>query len=188
MGMAEIFSNVVGGPPMKAFWYHFAILFEALFILTAVDAGTRAGRFMLQDIIATIVPRERDLSATGGVIATFLCVSLWGYFLYQGATDPLGGINTLWRLFGIANQMLAAMALMLASVVLLRMKRGKLVLVAALPAGWLLFCTAYAGLLKIFSSDPKIGFLAHAAVFDRALARGICLRQQNRWTKWRGSF
>ncbi|KKC24779.1 carbon starvation CstA family protein [Sphingomonas sp. SRS2] len=175
MGMAEIFSRAVGGDAMKAFWYHFAILFEALFILTAVDAGTRAGRFMLQDIFGAIAPRAKVHSFLGGVIATMLCVVCWGYFLYQGATDPLGGVNTLWPLFGIANQMLAAMALMLATVVLFRMKRGRLVLVTAIPAGWLVICTGYAGLLKLFSSEPAIGFLAHASKFVDAQRAGTIL-------------
>ncbi len=175
MGMAEIFSQAIGGAAMKAFWYHFAILFEALFILTAVDAGTRAGRFMLQDIFGAVAPRANVHSLGGGVVATFLCVSCWGYFLYQGATDPLGGINTLWPLFGIANQMLAAMALMLATVVLFRMKRGKLALVTALSATWLIVCTGYAGLLKVFSADPKVGFLAHASSFSAALGEGRVL-------------
>jgi len=107
--MAEIFSGLFGGEAMKAFWYHFAILFEALFILTAVDAGTRAGRFMLQDLIGLGVPAFRDSTLKWpGFVATGLCVSAWGFFLYQGVTDPLGGINTLWPLFGISNQMLAA--------------------------------------------------------------------------------
>ena len=112
VAMAEIFSHVVGGPAMKAFWYHFAILFEALFILTAVDAGTRAGRFMLQDLIALVVPAfKHSDSHMPGIIATALCVAAWGFFLYQGVTDPLGGVNTLWPVFGISNQMLAAIAL-----------------------------------------------------------------------------
>ena len=175
MGMAEIFSQLLGGPGMKAFWYHFAILFEALFILTAVDAGTRAGRFMLQDILAAALPRANVHSLGGGIIATMLCVGAWGYFLYQGATDPLGGINTLWPLFGIANQMLAAMALMLATVVLFRMKRGKLVFVTVIPAIWLVICTGYAGLLKLFSTAPSIGFLAHAKVFAEAHDAGQVL-------------
>jgi carbon starvation protein CstA len=109
VGMAHILSNVIGGKAMMAFWYHFAILFEALFILTAVDAGTRAGRFMLQDLLGAFVPAfKRTESLPANLIATGLCVAAWGYFLYQGVVDPLGGINTLWPLFGIANQMLAA--------------------------------------------------------------------------------
>src|SRR5207237_2331201 len=107
IGMATIFSNIIGGKAMMAFWYHFAILFEALFILTAVDAGTRAGRFMLQDLLGVFSPSlKRTESLPANLIATGLCVAAWGYFLYQGVVDPLGGINTLWPLFGIANQML----------------------------------------------------------------------------------
>ncbi|MGY8686107.1 carbon starvation CstA 5TM domain-containing protein, partial [Bradyrhizobium sp. UFLA05-153] len=126
VGMAQIFANLVGGKAMMAFWYHFAILFEALFILTAVDAGTRAGRFMLQDLLGVFAPGMRNIaSIPGNVTATGLCVAFWGYFLYQGVTDPLGGVNTLWPLFGISNQMLAAIALMLCTVVLFKMKRER---------------------------------------------------------------
>ncbi len=176
VAMAEIFSNVVGGPAMKAFWYHFAILFEALFILTAVDAGTRAGRFMLQDLIGLVVPSFRNASAiVPGIIATALCVLAWGFFLYQGVTDPLGGVNTLWPLFGISNQMLAAVALVLATVVLFRMKRQRFAWVTMVPAAWLCLCTITAGLLKLFSSDVKVGFLAHASKFADAGASGQIL-------------
>ncbi|MES2497699.1 MAG: carbon starvation CstA family protein [Pseudomonadota bacterium] len=176
VAMAEIFSHVLGGAAMKAFWYHFAILFEALFILTAVDAGTRAGRFMLQDLIGTAVPAFKDSSAlVPGLIATALCVGAWGFFLYQGVTDPLGGVNTLWPIFGISNQMLAAIALMLATATLFRMKRERYAWVTMLPTAWLLLCTTVAGWLKIFSADPKVGFLAHADVFAQAAARGEVL-------------
>ncbi|MBB4631451.1 carbon starvation CstA family protein [Sphingosinicella soli] len=176
VAMAEIFSHVIGGPGMKAFWYHFAILFEALFILTAVDAGTRAGRFMIQDLIGLAAPRFRDTKALlPGLIATGLCVSGWGFFLYQGVTDPLGGVNTLWPVFGISNQMLAAMALMFCTAVLFRMKRERYAWVTAVPTAWLLICTISAGSLKLFSPDPKIGFLSHAAVFSEAAARGEVL-------------
>jgi carbon starvation protein len=171
VGMAYILQQVVGGKAMMAFWYHFAILFEALFILTAVDAGTRAGRFMLQDLLGSFVPAlKRTESWTASVLATLLCVGAWGWFLYQGVADPLGGINTLWPLFGIANQMLAAVALMLGTVVLFKMKRQRYAWVAALPACWLLVCTLTAGWLKIFSPDVKVGFLAHADKFKAALA------------------
>jgi carbon starvation protein len=176
VAMAEIFSHVIGGNAMKAFWYHFAILFEALFILTAVDAGTRAGRFMLQDLIGTVVPSFRDSGAmVPGLIATALCVGAWGFFLHQGVTDPLGGVNTLWPVFGISNQMLAAIALMLATVVLFRMKQDRYAWVTMLPTAWLLICTTSAGWLKIFSSDPKVGFLAHATRFSEAAERGEVL-------------
>jgi len=176
VGMAHIFSSVIGGKAMMAFWYHFAILFEALFILTAVDAGTRAGRFMLQDLLGVFVPRFRDTASWGSsIVATALCVGAWGYFLYQGVTDPLGGVNTLWPLFGISNQMLAAVALVLGTVVIFRMKRERYAWVTILPAAWLIVCTLTAGLQKIFHPDPAIGFLAHASRFSDALAQGQVL-------------
>lgn len=176
VAMAEIFSHVFGGQAMKAFWYHFAILFEALFILTAVDAGTRAGRFMLQDLIGLLVPSFRGSSKVApGLIATALCVAAWGFFLYQGVTDPLGGVNTLWPLFGISNQMLAAVALMLATVVLFRMKKDRYAWITVIPTVWLLACTLTAGWMKIFSTDPRVGFLAHADKFASAAAQGKVL-------------
>lgn len=176
VAMAEIFSHVFGGQAMKAFWYHFAILFEALFILTAVDAGTRAGRFMLQDLIGLVVPSFRGSSKVApGLIATALCVAAWGFFLYQGVTDPLGGVNTLWPLFGISNQMLAAVALMLATVVLFRMKKDRYAWITVVPTVWLLACTLTAGWMKIFSADPRVGFLAHADKFASAAASGKVL-------------
>lgn len=176
VGMAEILHQVIGGKAMMAFWYHFAILFEALFILTAVDAGTRAGRFMLQDLLGSFVPSlKRTESWVANLIATGLCVAAWGYFLYQGVVDPLGGINTLWPLFGIANQMLAAVALLLGTVVLFKMKRDRYAWVTAVPAAWLLVCTMTAGWLKIFSADPKLGFLAHADKYAAAIAEGKVL-------------
>ena len=172
VGMAQIFASAIGGPGMMAFWYHFAILFEALFILTAVDAGTRVGRFMLQDLMGTAIPALKNTqSITGNLIASVLCVSAWGYFLYQGVSDPLGGINTLWPLFGISNQMLAAIALTLCTVVLFKMKRQQYAWVTLIPTVWLLICTLTAGLEKIFHSNPKIGFLANAEKFQAALAQ-----------------
>ena len=174
VGMAHILSGVLGGREMMAFWYHFAILFEALFILTAVDAGTRAGRFMLQDLLGSFAPSMKKTENTfANLTATGLCVAAWGYFLYQGVVDPLGGINTLWPLFGISNQMLAAVALMLGVVVLFRMKRERYAWVAIAPAAWLLACTLTAGWQKIFSSDPKIGFLSHAAKYTEGIANGV---------------
>jgi len=176
VGMAHILHQVVGGPAMMAFWYHFAILFEALFILTAVDAGTRAGRFMLQDLLGNFIPAmKRTDSLPANLIATGLCVATWGYFLYAGVVDPLGGINTLWPLFGISNQMLAAVALTLGTVVLFKMKRQRYAWVTIVPAAWLLICTLTAGWLKLFSDDPKVGFLAHARKFGDALAQGTVL-------------
>jgi carbon starvation protein CstA len=176
VGMAQIFSSVIGGKTMMAFWYHFAILFEALFILTAVDAGTRAGRFMLQDLLGVFAPAFRNTSSWGAsIVATVLCVSAWGYFLYQGVTDPLGGVNTLWPLFGISNQMLAAVALILCTVVIFRMKRERYAWVTILPAAWLVACTLTAGLQKIAHPDPRVGFLSHANRFSDAAAQGQVL-------------
>jgi carbon starvation protein len=158
---------------MMAFWYHFAILFEALFILTAVDAGTRAGRFMLQDLLGNFIPAlKKTESWTANIIATAGCVALWGYLLYTGVVDPFGGIQTLWPLFGISNQMLAGIALMLGTVVLFKMKRDRYAWVTAVPAVWLLICTTYAGLIKIFDSNPAQGFLAQAHKFQDAIASG----------------
>jgi carbon starvation protein CstA len=176
VGMAHILSNVIGGKTMMAFWYHFAILFEALFILTAVDAGTRAGRFMLQDLLGAFAPSfKRTDSLPANLIATGLCVAAWGYFLYQGVVDPLGGINTLWPLFGIANQMLAGIALTLGTVVLFKMKRGKYAWVTVFPTIWLLICTLTAGWQKIFHENVKVGFVAHARKFQAALDQGQVL-------------
>ena len=176
VGMAHILHQVVGGQAMTAFWYHFAILFEALFILTAVDAGTRAGRFMLQDLMGTFVPAlKRTESLPANLIATGLCVSAWGYFVYQGVIDPMGGINTLWPLFGISNQMLAAVALMLCTVVLFKMKRGRYAWVTIAPTIWLLICTLTAGWMKTFSADPKVGFLSHGRKVSDAIAQGTVL-------------
>nr|WP_315425687.1 carbon starvation CstA family protein [uncultured Albidiferax sp.] len=176
VGMAQIFSQMLGGKAMMGFWYHFAILFEALFILTAVDAGTRAGRFMLQDLLGTFVPslKKTDSWISNG-LATGLCVAAWGYFLYQGVVDPLGGINTLWPLFGISNQMLASVALILGTVVLFKMKRERFAWVTLLPTAWLLACTMTAGWQKVFHTNPRIGFLAHADKYQAALDKGELL-------------
>jgi len=176
VGMAQIFSHMIGGKAMMGFWYHFAILFEALFILTAVDAGTRAGRFMLQDLLGSFVPSlKRTDSWISNGLATGLCVAAWGYFLYQGVVDPLGGINTLWPLFGISNQMLASVALILGTVVLFKMKRERFAWVTLLPTAWLLACTMTAGWQKVFHENPKIGFLAHAGKYQAALDKGDLL-------------
>ena len=176
VGMANILAGVVGGKTMMAFWYHFAILFEALFILTAVDAGTRAGRFMLQDLMGAFSPNlKRTDSLPANLIATSLCVAAWGYFLYQGVIDPLGGINTLWPLFGIANQMLAGIALILATCVLFKMKRARFAWVTVAPTIWLLICTLTAGWQKIFDADVRVGFVAHANKFKAALDQGALL-------------
>ncbi len=176
VGIAQILHSVLPGENTMAFWYHFAILFEALFILTAVDAGTRAGRFMLQDLLGSFVPAlKRTESWTANLIATAGCVAMWGYLLYQGVIDPLGGINTLWPLFGISNQMLAGIALMLATVVLIKMKRQRYIWVTMLPAVWLLICTTTAGFIKLFDANPAIGFLSLAKKYSDALASGQIL-------------
>ena len=176
VGMAQILSNVIGGTSLMGFWYHFAILFEALFILTTIDAGTRVARFMIQDLVGGFAPAFKDTKSwTANIAATALAVAGWGYFLYQGVIDPLGGINTLWPLFGIANQMLAAIALILCTVVLFKMKRERYAWVTVLPATWLIICTMTAGWNKIFNADAKIGFLAHAEKFSSALSQGQVL-------------
>ena len=173
VGIAQILHNVLPGENTMAFWYHFAILFEALFILTAVDAGTRAGRFMLQDLLGSFVPAlKRTESWPANLLATGLCAAMWGYLLYQGVIDPLGGINTLWPLFGISNQMLAGIALMLATVVLIKMKRQRYIWVTMLPAVWLLICTTTAGFIKLFDANPAVGFLALANKYSTALDAG----------------
>jgi carbon starvation protein len=176
VGMAQILAQAVGGKSMEAFWYHFAILFEALFILTAVDAGTRVGRFMIQDMLGHVwAPLGNTEVLPANILATVLCVSLWGYFLYQGVVDPLGGINTLWALFGIGNQMLAGIALLLCTAMLMKMKRERYVWVTLVPAAWLLVTTLTAGWQKIFHEKPAIGFLAQARRFAEAAASGKIL-------------
>jgi carbon starvation protein len=170
VGMASILSGMIGGKALMGIWYHFAILFEALFILTTVDAGTRVTRFMIQDLVGNAVPAFRDTKSwTNNVVGSALACALWGYFLYQGVIDPLGGIWTMWPLFGTSNQMLAAIALILCTVVLFKMKRQKVAWVTIVPASWLVICTVTAGLEKIAHSNPAIGFLAHAWRFGGAL-------------------
>ncbi|UNK50629.1 carbon starvation protein A [Lysobacter sp. S4-A87] len=176
VGMAQILHGLVGGEGMMAFWYHYAILFEALFILTTVDAGTRVARFMIQELIGlAYAPFKQTESWAANVACTALAVALWGYFLYQGVVDPLGGINTLWPLFGIANQMLAGLALVFCSVVMVKMKREKFLWIPLIPTAWLLICTLTAGWQKLFHPDPKIGFIANARKFADAAARGEVL-------------
>jgi carbon starvation protein len=176
VGMASILSSFLGGRAVMGIWYHFAILFEALFILTTVDAGTRVLRFMIQDLVGNVVPAfKATTSWTNNLIGSALAVALWGYFLYVGVIDPLGGIWTLWPLFGTANQMLAAIALTVCSVVLFKMKRERYALVTIVPAVWLVICTVTAGLEKVFSSNPNVGFVSHALKFGDALAAGTVL-------------
>ncbi|HSR64989.1 MAG TPA: carbon starvation CstA family protein [Xanthomonadaceae bacterium] len=176
VGMARILHGIFGGSGMLAFWYHYAILFEALFILTTIDAGTRVARFMIQEFVGLAIPTfQRTESWAGNVVCTALAVAGWGWFLVQGVTDPLGGINTLWPLFGIANQMLAAIALVFCCVVLVKSRHARHAWIALLPTAWLLACTLTAGWQKLFDADPKIGFLANARRYGEALARGELL-------------
>lgn len=173
VGIAYVFHEIIPAADM-GFWYHFGILFEALFILTALDAGTRSGRFMLQDLLGNFVPAlKKTDSLLAGIIGTAGCVGLWGYLLYQGVVDPLGGVKSLWPLFGISNQMLAAVALVLSTVVLIKMKRSKYIYVTVLPAVWLLICTTWALGLKLFSDNPQLeGFLYLAKSYKEKIAAG----------------
>ncbi len=177
IGMAHIITEIFNNRSMMSFWYHFAILFEALFILTAVDAGTRACRFMVQDTVGIVVPAVKNSkSFVGNLVGTAVAVSGWGFFVYQGVVDPLGGINSLWPLFGIGNQILAAMALMLGTVILFKMKKEKYVWVTIIPTVFLFITAMTAGWQKIFHENPKIGFLAQANRFSDAIARGEILK------------
>jgi carbon starvation protein CstA len=176
VGMAAILSGFLGGKLMMGIWYHFAILFEALFILTTVDAGTRVCRFMIQDLVGNAIPAFKGTrSWTNNIIGSALACTLWGYFLYTGVIDPLGGIWTMWPLFGTANQMLAAIALVLCTVVLFKMKRTRYAWVTIVPTAWLVVCTVTAGLEKVFGTDTAVGFVSHALKFGQAVASGQVL-------------
>src|ERR687885_576060 len=175
VGMSQIFAGVTSifGTALQAFWYHFAIMFEALFILTTVDAGTRVGRFMIQDLVGNVWrPFARTSWLPANLVASALIVAGWGYFLYAGVNDPLGGVNQLFPLFGIANQLLAAVALTAGTTILIKMGKLRFAWVTALPLAWDAAVTLTASFQKIFSSDPKIGFFAQRAAAQQSLQQG----------------
>lgn len=182
VGMASMFSRLVDNPSAIAIWYHFAIMFEALFILTTIDAGTRVGRFLVQDLLGYFwKPLANTESTTGNWAASVAFVAAWGYFLYQGVVDPLGGINSFWPIFGVANQLLAVIALSLGTTVLLKMGRQRYLWVPLLPLGWLLIVTLTAGWQKIFAADARLGFLSAARALETKVTEGGSAEQIAGW-------
>jgi carbon starvation protein len=174
VGMAQIFSSTIGGPRLLSIWYHFAIMFEALFILTVLDAGTRVGRFMVQELGGKVwKPFGRTGWMPGILLSSGLIVAAWGYFLYQGVLDPLGGVDLLWPIFGIANQLLAAVALVVATTILLKMGRVKWIWVTLVPTAWLVAATMTASFQKVFSSNPAIGLLSNASGLSSKMVAGL---------------
>jgi carbon starvation protein len=188
VGMAQMFARAFG-PAWMAFWYHFAIMFEALFILTTIDAGTRVGRFILQDFLAGIwKPLGNTRSLPANVFASALLVAAWGYFLYQGVVDPLGGINTLWPLFGIANQLLAVIAFCLGTTILIKMGKARYLLVTVIPLLFLMSATFAAGYIKLFDKDPRMGFIAGAKAYGSKIAAGGTPQEMKAWAAQQFNF
>lgn len=179
VGMAEVFSKAFSSQWLTSFWYHFAIMFEALFILTTIDAGTRVGRFLLQDFLGKIwKPLGDTQSNTANLFSSFLLVAAWGYFLYQGVVDPYGGINSLWPIFGIANQLLAVIGFCLATTLLIQLHKTKYIAITIVPLVFLMSVTFTAGWMKIWDPHPRIGFLAAASQYEKQLATSVSPENQ----------